>query len=472
MIAPPFLCGDPVEIQQVKQQTSSVQKTSSSSSTGANDDDDDYVPGPSYPVRRFRFVPTWLQQSQGALTTGKNIEDDVAAGDASKNIQTQQQDEQKSEESKERISVSIEKEETLPLYTLQIVLRSYIQLPPSDAVALFSGEDFTGLMTWLGSARMAQHIYDNFLPILRPALFSLSSSDTQEIIDDRQPHHDSPVTTTTHLQENHQLHEQQQQPQRTLMSSFVKESCDPRTVKELSSVDTLVEIGCGCGLLGLVAGYALRAKSIIFTDGNKDCTDLAEENFDMNFESVYKEDGVVRKGRSFMWKNLSDEEVSNILFSHRHGGDGDEESNGNHSSTDDINKDEQKSKSKTSSTSSSSSLEFKQESSIVIVGGDIVYDFDSVVPLVETIHSLAKGFCDVRDAMTGVGGSVSADDENVSSSRAHFFLCFYPRQWYVADNRILLENVKDKLACRGWRLLLEAGSGDNDGTLLHFVLCN
>ena len=404
MIAPPNLCGNP-QLIEVKQEQRKREEEDP-------DYDEDTVPPPSYPLRRFRFVPTWFTSSND-----------------------EQQKEQTEGDGR-----------TNPM-TLEIYLKSYVQLPPSDAVALFSGEDYTGLMTWMGSARLCQHLYDNFLPILRPSSVMTATNMTTVVS------HKDNITNSKDENINTEENLLQQRQKLLLMSSFVKESFDTKSLKEFENVDTVVEIGCGSGLLGLVAGYALKSKSIIFTDGNSDCTDLAEQNFNLNFDKVFKKDGTCGKGRPFMWKNLSDEEVSKILFSHRQ--------------TPAQEKEEQNpatSFSSSSSSSSSSVLEFKKESSIVIVGGDIVYDFDSVVPLVETIHSLAKGFCDVRDVMCGGGGN----DDVVS--HAHFFLCFYPRQWYVADNRILLENVKDKLLSRGWRLILEAGNADDNGTLLHFVL--
>ncbi len=92
------------------------------------------------------------------------------------------------------------------------------------------------------------------------------------------------------------------------------------------------------------------------------------------------------------------------------------------------------------------------------------------MPLTDTIHSLGANFLDVKNSVAPPSSSSDQQKSNNTGGRAHFFLCFYPRQWYIADNRILLENVKDKLVAKGWKLVLEAGSGTHDGTLLHFVL--
>ena len=55
MIAPPNLCGNP-QLIEVKQEEEEKQQTKREDDP---DYDEDAVPPPSYPLRRFRFVPTW-----------------------------------------------------------------------------------------------------------------------------------------------------------------------------------------------------------------------------------------------------------------------------------------------------------------------------------------------------------------------------------------------------------------------------
>jgi hypothetical protein len=392
MNPPPSLCGDPQLLDSKFIQTKlsiNKEENNKNSETTENNlpplaEGEERDPGPILPHRKFHFVPSWLS-STTKTTNG-----------------------------------------------LTLIIRAYISLCATDALALFNGEDHTGMMQWQGSCRCAQHIFDNFYPLSYPQeCFAKISEIEQEKEKEKEKSSSSSET------------------QKLIMSSFVKESfSDAQSLQEFQHVDTVLELGCGAGLLALVAAFSFKAKSIIFTDGNKECTDLAEINFELNSDresEVLKANppyfsssssSVIAKGKSFWWKkDMQGTEASEILFSHRN----------------DL------------------VTSLKSKDSIVIVGGDIVYDLDSVVPLVDTIHALASTFKDVRNSFCG-GNDNNEQQKQLTFSRAHFFLCFFPRMWYVNDNYILLENVKDKLKAKGWKLLLEAGTGDRDGCLLHFCL--
>lgn len=393
MMAPPTLCGEPELLKEEKPQE---QQSNKQQHGEHDDDDDDDVLDPVLPLRKFHFIPSWVSRDEANNGGG-----------------------------------------------LILLMKAYVQLPPTDALALLDGDDHTGMMIWQGSARMCQHLFDNFLPLLRPnEAFPPASGDVKKT-PDRNDNNDDQTATKNNAKDSSSSSSLSSSSSSTttttaklMMSAFVKESFDEQAVRDFEHVDTVVEIGCGSGILGLVAGYVLKAKSIIMTDGNKECSDLAELNFNLNYERAFRGFSTVGRGKQLMWRDLSGSEVSELLFLHR------------------------------------KNLDFTPESSLVICGGDVVYSLDSVVPLVDTIHSLAVNFLDVRNSVAPP--ELDSDEKAKKSKkdmggRAHFFLCFYPRQWYVETNRILLENVKDKLKAKGWKLILEAGCGDNEGTLLHFV---
>jgi hypothetical protein len=125
-------------------------------------------------------------------------------------------------------------EPMLPLRHFQLpgvslTLRAFEQLPPSDAVALLTGEDNTGMMVWRGSHRLAAHI---------------CAAAAQEAVSN------APLV--------------------------------------------IVELGCGAGLLGIAAAIALtrgegetrRPCTLVLTDGNPACVDLARQNFVLNAEQL------------------------------------------------------------------------------------------------------------------------------------------------------------------------------------------
>jgi hypothetical protein len=339
-------------------------------------------------VRRFRFRPSWLAR-------GPRLPASESGGDAASDA---------------------------PCVT--VVIRAYVQLPPTDALALLDGVDNTGLMCWQGSTRLCQHLVDNF------SRWALAAADAGSGDAPPPPLPGAPSAAAPAVEA----------PAPSLLPArfaLIREKLDDRAARDVRNVDTVVELGCGSGVLGIVAAAVFECASVVLTDGNPECAELAADNWRASAATLQASVGATPlrapcqgAGVALRWGALTDADAARVLFQRR-------------ASLDTL----------------------TSASSIVLVGGDVVYDVDAVAPFVDTVHALATHFLDVRRAMCPVDASSGATEGG-----AHFFLCFYPRAWFVGTNVILLDNVRDRLCARGWRVLLQCGTGDGDGTLLHFAL--